>query len=72
MTVRRFRHAQPYLAPMIGTVEERLSLLADAVNKKADANSSPVFVSIVLVSPNKTRWLVTVNDAGALTTEPIA
>ena len=72
MTVARYQHAQPFLSPTAGTVDERLGMLADAVNRKADSNSSPVFVSLVLISPNRTRWLVTVDDAGALHTEQIA
>lgn len=72
MTARRFQHAQGYVAAMGGTVDERLAQMADAINRKADSNSSPVFVNIVLISPNKTRWLVSVDDTGALVTEEIA
>ena len=68
MTVRPFRHAQPVVAASSGTVEERLVLLAEAINRKADANAQSVFTSVVLIAPDKTRWEVSVTATGSLTT----
>ena len=63
---------EPYIASSSGTVEERLDAMAGALSRKADTNGSPVFVSLVLVAPNGARWLVTVDNLGALKTEEIA
>ena len=61
------RHpAAPFVAPVSGDINQRLAQMADAINRKADANSASVFPFIGLTSPDGTTWKVSIDDTGAL------
>ena len=58
----------PFVAPIDGDINQRLAIVAGAINRKADAVSTPTFASIQLVSPDGSTWMVSVSDTGVLTT----
>jgi hypothetical protein len=61
------RHpAAPFVAPLSGDINQRLAQIADALNRKADANGATVFPFIGLTSPNGTTWKISIDDTGAL------
>ena len=61
----------PFTAPMSGTLEQRLAAVAEAINRKADANGAAVFPFIGLRSPDGSTWKLSVDDTGALSTEAV-
>jgi len=73
MATRPLSHPPPpFMAPMGGTIEERLIVIADAINRKADKGvQGPAFHFLGLISANGTTWRLTVDDAGALHTEAV-
>ena len=71
MSVRPLSRApQPFIAPTNGTIDERLAVMAQEINRKANAgHAGPAYHFLGLISPNGTTWRVSVNDAGAIVTE---
>lgn len=64
------RAPQPFLAPTNGTIDERLAVMAQEINRKANAgHAGPAYHFIGLISPNGTTYRVSVTDAGAIVTE---
>ena len=61
----------PFTAPTLGDIDQRLNVIADAINNKADANT-PTFLWIHLISPNGTVYAVQVADNGNLSTIQVA
>ena len=45
---------------------ELLRQIGDALSRKADATTEPVYTAVLLIAPGGTTWRVTVDDAGAL------
>jgi hypothetical protein len=65
--VAHLRHpAAPFVAPLSGDINQRLAQVADALNRKADANGASVFPMIGLSSPDGTTWKLSVDNTGAL------
>lgn len=60
----------PFMAPVSGSIEQRLAQMAAAINQKADAQT-PVFAWVKLVSPNGTTYAVSVDDTGNLHTTEV-
>jgi hypothetical protein len=71
MTVRPIsRPPASFQAPMAGSIDERLSVIAQEINRKANAGGAgPSYSFLGLRSPDGTNWRVTVDDTGALHTE---
>ena len=71
MTVRPIsRPPAPFQAPTGGSIDERLAIMAQEINRKANAGrAGPSYSFIGLISPNGTTWRVTVDDAGVIVTE---
>ena len=70
--VAQLRHpAAPFVAPLSGDINQRLSQVADALNRKADANGASVFPFIGLSSPDGTTWKLSIDNAGTLSTEAV-
>lgn len=61
----------PFVAPLAGDIEQRLSLVAAAINRKADRTATPNFTWVTLVSPNGTNYAVSVDDSGNLHTTQV-
>lgn len=58
----------PLIAPVSGTAEQRLQQLADAISRKQDRTSEPIYASVMLLAPNGATWRVSVDNTGALST----
>ena len=66
------RHpAAPFVAPLSGDINQRLAQVADALNRKADANGATVFPFIGLSAPDGSTWKISVTAAGVLQTEQV-
>jgi hypothetical protein len=62
------RPPQPYVPAVVGDTRAQLAALADAISRKADITSEPVYNAVLLMAPGGATWRVTVDDAGALHT----
>ena len=69
-TARSYLPAQT-IASASGSIEERLSQLAQEISRKSDIASTPAFAAVVLIAPDGGRWLVSVDSAGALSTSQV-
>jgi len=71
MTVRPIsRPPAPFQAPTAGSIDERLAIMAQEINRKANAGlAGPAYSFLGLISPDGTAWRVSVDDAGVLHTE---
>ena len=71
MTVRPIsRPPAPFHAPTGGSIDERLAVMAQEINRKANAGlAGPSYAFIGLISPNGTSYRVSVDDTGAIVTE---
>jgi hypothetical protein len=70
--VAHLRHpAAPFVAPLSGDINQRLAQVADALNRKADANGATVFPYIGLTAPDGSTWKITVDTSGVLHTEQV-
>lgn len=58
----------PFVVPTDGDLNQRLSSVAQAINRKADITSIPTYASIHLIAPDGSTWMVSVDATGALTT----
>jgi len=64
------RPPAPFQAPTGGSLDERLSVIAQEINRKANAGGAgPAYHFIGLISENGTTWRLTVDDSGILHTE---
>jgi hypothetical protein len=61
----------PFTAPVSGDITQRLAAVADAINRKADATTTPSFSSIVLRAPDGSSWNVAINATGTLVTTQV-
>jgi hypothetical protein len=71
MVAIRRQPPAPFVAPLSGDLNQRMAQVADALNRKADANGASVFPMIGLSSPDGTTWKLSVDDAGALHIEAV-
>jgi hypothetical protein len=70
--VAHLRHpAAPFVAPLSGDINQRLAQVADALNRKADANGATVFPFIGLSAPDGSTWKISVDTSGVLHTEQV-
>lgn len=63
--------AAPFIAPVSGDMEQRLAQMADALSRKQDRASDPVYSSVMLIAPNGATWRVSVDSTGALSTTQV-
>jgi hypothetical protein len=61
----------PVIAPVSGTPEQRLQQLADAISRKQDRTTEPVYASVMLLAPNGAAWRLSVDNTGALSTSVV-
>jgi hypothetical protein len=61
----------PFIAPVSGSLEQRLAAIANAINRKADVTATPSFGAIVLRAPDGSSWNVSVDVTGALVTAQV-
>lgn len=60
------RPPQPLVPALTGSPDQRMTQLAQAISRKADATSEPVYSAVHLIAPGGAVWRVAVSDAGAL------
>ena len=69
VTVMRSRKGlPPTQVPLVGTLDERLGALAQAIDRKADLLGAPTFAGLVLQDSSGQSWVVTVSTSGVLQT----
>jgi hypothetical protein len=57
--------------PLVGTLDQRLGALADAINRKPDATLEPTYNAILLRAPDGSTWRVTLTNSGTFTTSQV-
>lgn len=68
----QLRHPpQPYVAPVNGTVEERLADIARAINTKADRVGIPNVSAIQMTGQDGLPYLIYVDATGVLKCDPV-
>jgi hypothetical protein len=70
-TVPRPFPPAPFQAPTAGDIDQRLSQIADAINRKADSTALPTFSAIYLRASNGSTWRVGISTAGALVIDQV-
>ncbi len=69
---RPYHPPAPFTAPVNGTIEERLTLIAQAINRKADAGvQGPAQHFLALIAPDGSTWRIEISTAGVLTTSVV-
>ena len=58
----------PVIPALVGSLPDRMRQLADAISRKADVTSEPVYTSVVLIAPGGAAWRLAVDDTGAVST----
>jgi hypothetical protein len=66
-----FAPPAPFVAPFAGSIDERLAIIAAALNRKADAVSVPVYTAVVLLATDGSQWRLTVDTGGSLRTQQV-
>jgi hypothetical protein len=61
----------PFVAPFSGDIDQRLSMIADALSRKADTTSIPTYSAVLLIAPNGSAWQLSVDNTGALSTSAV-
>jgi hypothetical protein len=64
------RPPAPFVAPTSGDIDQKLAQIAEAINRKADANT-PTFAWIKLLAPDGSTWALSVDINGALHTTQV-
>jgi hypothetical protein len=59
-----------FSAQLTGSVPDQLRQVADALSRKADATTEPVYAAVQLIAPGGAVFRLTVDDTGALSTAP--
>ena len=64
---RPYHPPAPFTAPVNGSIEERLTLIAEAINRKADMGIQGTAQHfLALISPNGTTYRIEIDNAGVL------
>jgi hypothetical protein len=61
----------PFVAPFSGDIDQRLSMIADALSRKADTTSVPTYSAVMLIAPDGSAWRLSVDATGALSTSAV-
>jgi hypothetical protein len=65
------RPPAPFIAPFSGSIDQRLAMIADAMNRKANMSDEPVYAAVMLIAPNGSTWRLSVDNTGALSTTAV-
>ena len=65
------RPPAPVLPSLFGSIPDQMRQLAEAISRKADVTSEPVYSAVLLLAPDGTTYRVTVDDSGALSTSVV-
>lgn len=62
----------PQVQPLVGTPQQRLQQIMQALSRKADVTSEPTYNAVLLVAPDGAAWRLSVNTSGALITTAVS
>ncbi len=66
---RPYHPPAPFTAPVNGTIEERLALMASEINRKADQGVQGTAQHfLALIAPDGSTWRIEIDTAGVLHT----
>jgi hypothetical protein len=65
------RAPAPTPVPLIGTLDQKLAQLVNAISEKANNTLEPTYHAVLLMAPDGSTWRVTINAAGALVTAQV-
>ena len=66
------RPPAPFSPQLTGDPRDQMRQLADAISRKADIQSEPLYSPVMLRAPDGSSWRVSVDNAGALVTAQVA
>lgn len=58
----------PFITPIAGDLDQRLSLIVQAINRKADIATIPTYAAIHLIAPDGSTWMLSIDSTGTLHT----
>ena len=61
----------PFVAPISGDINQRLTQIAAAINTKVDREGTPTFAWIKLIAPGGSVYALSVDDNGNLHTTQV-
>lgn len=70
-TAKRGLPAAPFVAPVAGTIDQKLAQVAAAINRKADATAVPTFRAIQFNTMNGETWRFYIDSGGAVRIEQV-
>jgi hypothetical protein len=65
------RPPAPFSPQLTGDPRDQMRQLADAISRKADIQSEPLYSAVMLRAPDGSSWRVSVDDSGALVTAQV-
>lgn len=71
-TAPRTFPAAPFIAPATGSIDQRLAQVAQAINRKADATTTPVFSAVLFQADDGSTWRFSVDATGAPVIEQVS
>ena len=66
------RAPAPTPVPLIGTTDQKLAQLANAISAKADTTLEPTYHALLLMAPDGSTWRVTISNTGTFTAAQVA
>jgi len=73
MTIRPVsRPPAPFTVPSGGDIEQRLSAIAEELNRKANAGlAGPAYAFVGMIAPDGSTWRVSINNTGTIITQQV-
>jgi hypothetical protein len=65
------RAPAPQQVPLIGSLDQKLATLSQAISAKSDVTLEPTYAAVLLMSPDGSTWRVTISATGALQTAQV-
>lgn len=67
----KYQPPAPFIAPYSGEIDQKLAMVAEVINRKADVTSTPTYKTVRLIAPNNTVYEISVSNAGVLSTAAV-
>ena len=62
----------PFTVPTGGDIEQRLSAIAEELNRKANAGlAGPAYAFVGMIAPDGSTWRVSINNTGTIITQQV-
>ena len=66
------RPPAPFTVPTGGDIEQRLSAIAEELNRKANAGlAGPAYAFVGMIAPDGSTWRVSINNTGTIITQQV-